>query len=222
MKKLMILTLLASAAWATDFSQMSTEEMMNMRGSVPVADRPAFQQEMQKRMQSMTPQERQKYKPMGKGMGMNMGQGMGQGKGMGMRRNCMQNMPTFEEYDLNNDGKITQNELEEARTKRMTEKAKEGKMLRNAGNAPAFSEMDKNNDGSLNKEEFQLHQNEQMKKGNKGNCPSNCFGMGQGQGKGMRKNMKSMPTFGEIDTNKDGMISQEEFAAHQTARVQTK
>jgi Ca2+-binding EF-hand superfamily protein len=219
MKKLMIIAFLASVAWATDFSQVSTEEMMNMRGSVPVDDRPAFQQEMQKRMQSMTPEERQKYKPMRQGMGMNMGQGMGQGKGMGMGQNCRKNMPTFEEFDLNNDGKITQNELEEARTKRMTQKANEGKMLRNAGNAPAFSEMDKNNDGSLNKEEFQLHQNEQMKKGN---CPSNCFGMGQGQGKGMMKNRRSQPTFAEIDTNKDGMISQEEFAAHQTARVQSK
>jgi Ca2+-binding EF-hand superfamily protein len=215
MKRVMIMALVASAAWAADFSQMSTEEMMNMRGSVPVEDRPAFQEEMQKRMQSMTPEERQKYKPMRQGMGMNNAQGKGMGMGMG--RNCMQNMPTFEEYDLNNDGKITQNELEEARTKRMTEKAKEGKMLRNAGNAPAFSQMDKNNDGSLNKEEFQLHQNEQMKKWNKGNCPSNCVGMGQGQGKGM---MKNMPTFAEIDTNKDGVISQEEFAAHQMQRMQ--
>jgi hypothetical protein len=135
--------------------------------------------------------------------------------GMGTGRN----MPTFEEYDLNNDGKITQSELEEARAKRMSDKAKEGKMLRNAGNAPAFSEMDKNNDGSLTREEFQLHQTEQMKKWNKANCPSNCFGMGkgQGQGKGM---MQNAPTFAEIDTNKDGMISQEEFAAHQQQRMQ--
>lgn len=215
MKRVMIMALFASAAWAADFSQMSTEEMMNMRGSVPVDDRPAFQAEMQKRMQNMTPEERQKYRPMRQGMGMNSGQG----KGMGMGRNCMQNMPTFEEYDLNNDGKITESELDEARTKRMNEKAKEGKMLRNAGNAPAFSQMDKNNDGSLNREEFQLHQSEQMKKWNKANCPSNCFGMGKGQGKGM---MQNMPTFAEIDTNKDGMISQEEFAAHQQQRMQNK
>ncbi|HEY9129555.1 MAG TPA: EF-hand domain-containing protein [Sulfurovum sp.] len=203
MKRLMIVVLLSSAVWAADFSQMSTEEMMNMRGSVPVADRPAFQAEMQKRMQSMTPEERQKYRPMGQGMG----------------RNCAKKMPTFEEYDLNNDGKITQNELEEARVKRMSEKAKEGKMLRNAANAPAFSDMDKNNDGSLNREEFQVHQSEQMKKWNKANCPSNCLGNGKGQGTGM---MKNAPTFVEIDTNKDGVISQEEFAAHQQQRMQNK
>ena len=62
MKKLITIALLASGAFAANFSKMSTEEMMNMRGSVPVANRSAFQQEMQKRMQSMTPQERQKYK----------------------------------------------------------------------------------------------------------------------------------------------------------------
>jgi len=35
---------------------MSIEEMMNMRGSLPVSDRPAFQEELQKHMYSMTPQ----------------------------------------------------------------------------------------------------------------------------------------------------------------------
>ena len=77
MKRLIIMALIASGAWAADFSQMSTEDMMNMRGSVPVDARPAFQQEMQKRMQSMTPHERQKYKGMSKGKGKGRGGGMG-------------------------------------------------------------------------------------------------------------------------------------------------
>jgi intracellular sulfur oxidation DsrE/DsrF family protein/Ca2+-binding EF-hand superfamily protein len=166
MKKLITIVLLVSGAFAADFSQMSTEEMMNMRGSVPVADRSVFQQEMQKRMQSMTPQERQKYKGM-----------RGQGRGMGMGQNCMKSQPGFDEYDLNKDGAITQKELEEAHTKRMNQKAKEGKMLRSAGNAPAFATMDKNSDGILNQEEFRLHQAEHMKVKNKGNyTPGNCQG----------------------------------------------
>ncbi len=217
MKRLITIALLASGAFAADFSQMSTEEMMNMRGSVPVSDRPTFQQEMQKRMQSMTPQERQKYKGMGQqGMGMNkgQGQGIGQGKGMGMGQNCIKNQPTFAEFDLNNDGAITQKELEEARAKRMSQNAKDGKMLRNAGNAPAFTTMDKNNDGILNQEEFRLHQTEQMK--NKGNCAGNCPGQGTRSG----KNEGNAPTFADIDTNNDGTISQEEFSLHQSQRMQ--
>jgi len=206
MKKLITIALLASGVFATDFSHMSTEEMMNMRGSVPVADRPTFQEEMQKRMQSMSPEERQKYKGM-----RGQGQGMGQGKGMGQNR--MKDQPTFAEYDLNNDGAITQKELEEARAKRMNQKAKEGKMLRNAGNAPAFATMDKNNDGILNQEEFRLHQTQQMK--NKGNCAGNCPGQGTRSG----KNARNAPTFADIDTNNDGSISQEEFQLHQSQRM---
>jgi len=210
MKRLMIMALIASGAWAADYSHMSTDEMMNMRGSVPVDNRPAFQQEMQKRMQSMTPQERQKYN-MQKNKG--MGQGMrGQGQGMGMGQKRMNNQPTFTQYDLNNDGKITPKELEEARAKRMTQHAKEGKMLRNAGNAPAFADMDKNKDGSLNQEEFRLHQTEQMNIGNKGNCT--------GQGQGMMRNAGNAPTFADIDTDNDGVLSKEEFRLHQTQRMQ--
>lgn len=201
MKSVLVIGLLASVAWAADFSHMSTEEMMKMRGSVPVDDRPAFREEMQKRMQSMTPEERQQYMQTKNGMGMGMGNS---GKGS----YCTRMQPTFEEYDLNSDGKITQSELEEARAKRMSQKAKEGKMLRNAGKAPAFADMDKNNDGALNKEEFQMHQMEQMKK-----CTV------KGQGKGM---MRNAATFADIDTNNDGVISQEEFRVHQMQRMQNK
>lgn len=196
MKRVLMIGLLASAVWAADFSQMSTEELMKMRGSVPIDDRPAFREEMQKRMQSMSVEERQKY--------------------IGKRKYCTRTQPTFEEYDLNNDGKITQSELEEARAKRRAQKAKEGKMLRNAANAPAFAEMDKNKDGSLDREEFRLHQEEQMVKWKKRHCACDCpTGMGQGMG-------RNAASFTDIDTNKDGMISQEEFAVHQAQRMQNK
>jgi len=94
----MILTALIAGALmaATDFSSMSTQEMMEMRGTVDPSERGAFQQEMQARMQSMTPEERAQYGMGSKGQGVakgmrdgnaagGMGSGNGQGKGGGKR-----------------------------------------------------------------------------------------------------------------------------------------
>ncbi len=72
----------------------------------------------------------------------------------GMRRN----MPTFESYDLNSDGYLTQNEMNNAREKRMTQNANQGKMMRNAGNNTPFSNIDTNNDGKVSKTEFLTNQ----------------------------------------------------------------
>jgi hypothetical protein len=80
MKKLVLVALLATAAWSVDYSQMSTEELMNMRGSISSADRPAFKAEMQKRMQSMSQEERQQMMQKNGG-----GKGMGNGQGKGQR-----------------------------------------------------------------------------------------------------------------------------------------
>ena len=92
----------------------------------------------------------------GMGQGMNgqsmMGvQGMGQGY----------NMPTFESFDLNNDGVVSAKEMDEAREKRMEDNASQGKMMRNIGNQPAFSDIDTNKDENISKEEFQSHQMKQ-------------------------------------------------------------
>ena len=65
--------------------------------------------------------------------------------------------PTFSEFDLNNDGKITKSELDEARTQRIKQRADEGRMLRNAGERHSFQQIDINKNGSISKEEFILH-----------------------------------------------------------------
>lgn len=89
---------------------------------------------------------------MGNGMqGMGSGQ-MATGKGMG------RNMPTFESYDLNGDGALSETEMDEARAKRMEEKASQGKMLKNSGNQTKFSDIDANGDGAVSKEEFIANQ----------------------------------------------------------------
>jgi Ca2+-binding EF-hand superfamily protein len=87
---------------------------------------------------------------------MGMGQGRGMNKGMGMGRN----MPAFSEYDLNGDGKIPENEFNEARNKRISERAQQGYQMRNLGNAPSFADIDANGDGHISEAEFTTHQSQ--------------------------------------------------------------
>jgi len=85
MKYLIATFLVATVVAATDFSQMSTQELAQMRGNVPVEERDAFRAEMQKRMQTMSPEERRNL--MGSQPGtmnpqQNMNQNMNQGGAM--------------------------------------------------------------------------------------------------------------------------------------------
>lgn len=57
-------SVLASSAFAGDYSTMSTEELSKIRGAMQNAaaeERNAFQQEWQKRIQNMTQEEKQEY-----------------------------------------------------------------------------------------------------------------------------------------------------------------
>jgi len=62
MKKSILATaLLTVGLLATDFSQMTIEELNAMRGTVPTDERDAFRAEIQNRLQVMTSEERQAY-----------------------------------------------------------------------------------------------------------------------------------------------------------------
>ena len=43
---------------ATDFSSMSTEDLLNLKGSVPVEERSAYRTEVHSRISNMSPDER--------------------------------------------------------------------------------------------------------------------------------------------------------------------
>lgn len=68
------------------------------------------------------------------------------------------NQPSFSFYDVDADGMITKAEYEMGHQKRVEEKKKEGKMLRNQADAPAFEEIDTDGDGMISPEEFSTHQ----------------------------------------------------------------
>lgn len=66
-------------------------------------------------------------------------------------------MPSFSEFDLNKDGKITEEEFTDARTARITKRLQEGYQMRGLANAPSFADMDTNHDGAISPEEFSEH-----------------------------------------------------------------
>nr|WP_321464581.1 hypothetical protein [uncultured Desulfobulbus sp.] len=84
------LMMVATAAWAVDYSKMSNDELSTYRGKMYDANRDewhAFHTEWWKRLSQMSPTEREKYMGpgmMGRGHGRGMGYGMGQGPGKGM------------------------------------------------------------------------------------------------------------------------------------------
>ncbi|MGD9949212.1 MAG: DUF1104 domain-containing protein [Desulfobulbus sp.] len=90
------LMMVATAAWAVDYSKMSNDELGMARGHMYNANQDewnAFHTEWWKRLSQMKPEERQKYMGpgmMGRGQGRGMGYGMGNnmGKGMGRGYNC--------------------------------------------------------------------------------------------------------------------------------------
>ena len=84
---------------------------------------------------------------------------------------------SFEVYDKNGDGFISETEFYEVRGERMEQRAEEGRPMRNAGNAPDFAFFDSNGDGKISKPELLEGQNKRMQE-NRGN-------MGPGMGRGM-------------------------------------
>ena len=134
------------------------------------------------------------------------GPGMGQGRGMG------RNMPTFEDFDLDKNGYLHKEEFIEARTKRISERAKEGYMMRGLSNMMEFEDIDKDADGKITPDEFA--------QGMAAHRQGMGAGMGQGRGMGQGQGMgRNMPTFEEFDLDKNGYLHKEEFIEARTKRI---
>jgi len=83
-------------------------------------------------------------------MGMGYGPGMDMGRGMGM----MRNRPAFTDFDLNDDGEVTEEEFYTARNNRIRERMEQGHRMRNLPNAPTFSDLDVDGDEEISEEEY--------------------------------------------------------------------
>jgi len=130
-----------------------------------------------------------------------------------------QNIPqrgpiSFETYDANNDGKISERELYDARAARMIQKADQGMPMRNAGKAPDFETIDTNGDGKISKVELLETQNRQMQNnraGNKIQMQDTMKGMG-----------RNIPTFKDFDLNNDGYLTEAEMDEFRANRMTKK
>jgi hypothetical protein len=162
--------LLGMSLWGVDFSQMTTEQLIDMRGTVLVEDRDAYQSEMQSRLSTMTTDERASFTA------------SRQATGLGARTGVVgANQPQFSTIDTNNDGQISVAELESARAARLEANAADGRALQNADNAPDFSAIDANGDGFVSQDEFTAVQATMA-----ANRSANGGGMGLGRGQGQR------------------------------------
>jgi len=85
-----------------------------------------------------------------------LNKGQGRGKGLGMGKNS--NMPSFSDFDLNDDGVILKEEFYEARAIRITKRVEQGYPMRNIANPPTFEDIDMNSDGGISPKEFSQHQ----------------------------------------------------------------
>ncbi len=168
-KTVLTMGLLTIGLLAVDFSQMTTEELINLRGTVAVEDRDAFRAEMQSRVAKMTPEERATFSASRQATGQKMGY-------------AGANQPTFSDLDKDGNGLISEAELTEARNAKMAKNAEAGKLLLNAENAPKFSTIDTNGDGSIDKTELSTHQTAQMN--------NHINQQGQSMGQGMRQGMR--------------------------------
>ncbi len=95
-KMILAATLMSVSLFAADYTQMTTEELNAMRGTVAVEDRDAFRAEMQSRMQAMTAEEREAFIAQRQASGQGMGQGQRQhlrdGSGAGQMKRGGQGM----------------------------------------------------------------------------------------------------------------------------------
>jgi Ca2+-binding EF-hand superfamily protein len=68
------------------------------------------------------------------------------------------NMPAFADFDLNQDGALTKEEFQQARAKRISERASQGYQMRNLANAPSFESIDSDGNGEVSPDEFNTAQ----------------------------------------------------------------
>jgi len=142
---------------------------------------------------------------------------------LAVRAECqkMHQPPSFSDFDTDQNGFVTEEELNTFRAQRMAAMAEAGKPMKGAKSMPDFNDIDTDGDGMLTAVELTAAQQAhraKMKAAHEAHGVGHGKGHGYGQGYGQHHGVgMKMPGFDDIDTNGDGCIDAEEFAAHQAA-----
>lgn len=128
----------------------------------------------------------------------------------------------FAEFDSDGDGTLSQAEFDSGRAARHAKMAGEGRDMKGMEMAPAFADFDAGEDGLLTSEEFMAGHKahmQAMRAERHGSMHGNDkhmshHGGGHGAMHGKHSGTKAHASFGDIDTNGDGCISEAELDAH--------
>lgn len=123
----------------------------------------------------------------------------------------------FAEFDLDNNGVISEAEFNQVRSERRAAKAQQGTPMKGAAGAPSFKAFDTDGDGQITPQELTAGRQAQREK--RRDMGGQGMGSGMGGGKGMGKGM-NMPAFSDFDLNGDGAIEEQEFNDAHAARIQ--
>lgn len=132
--------------------------------------------------------------------------------------------PQFSQFDTNNDGYLTPDEL--TRGQRLQQQKRwamkqnqrmgmsgQNRPMNGGSRMPVFETFDDNKDGVLTRDEF-LRGQQRHRQQNR----MQCMGMQQGQNRSMGSG-RNMPKFEDFDGNKDGFISEEELIKGRSMRI---
>ena len=112
---------------------------------------------------------------------------------------------TFEAFDRDGDGVVTEQEFADAHAERWAARAAQGVPMPGAAGAPSFADFDQNGDGRMTRDEFTAGRQARMQS-RPGMGPAMGPAMGPGMGMGM-----NMPSFSEFDLDGSGVLTEQEF-----------
>jgi Ca2+-binding EF-hand superfamily protein len=148
-KTVLTLGLLTLGLMATDFSSLTTEELIDLRGTISVDEQADYRAEMLSRVDSMTSDELAALRA------------SRQASSVGMGANSA-TQPQLSDFDTDGDGVISESEFETAQADRLAERSADGGLLLNADDAPDFATLDTNGDGVIDSTELSTFQTDQM------------------------------------------------------------